>query len=343
MLFAFSRGYKKLFSKKTAKIEGREALVVSGLGDYSLTDTFECGQAFRFVRLSPDSSGRVNSVGERYEHYVEYMTVIADDLIFVGQKEKGELIFFEIDEERFNKVCVPYFALDIDYDEIKSDILKNTDSEFLSNAAECASGIRILKQDPWEALFSFIISQNNNIPRIKKIIRAMSSAYGENLALKNELSECPVKCLSCLKNAAKLNTDACKACGICYSFPKPERVAQAPELLQDSHPGFRYKYLVDAAEKVSRGEIDFAKITVENSYEYTVSELIKIKGVGEKVASCTSLFAFSNLEAFPIDVWMKRAIDEYFGGKLNPKDLGRYAGVAQQYIFHYIRKLSNIV
>ena len=70
---------------------------------------------------------------------------------------------------------------------------------------------------------------------------------------------------------------------------------------------------------------------------------MKIKGVGEKVASCTSLFAFSNLEAFPIDVWMRRAIDEYFGGKLDPAELGDYAGVAQQYIFHYIRKLSEVV
>lgn len=343
MLFAFSRGYKKLFNKILTKIEGREAIVVSGLGDYSLSDTFECGQAFRFVKLSPDSEGRVNRIGEKCKSYVEYMTVIADDLIFVGQREKGELIFFEIDDEKFERICVPYFALDTNYDEIKSDILKNSNSEFLANAAECASGIRILKQDPWEALFSFIISQNNNIPRIKKIIRAISSAYGENLALKNGLSECPIKCLSCLKNAGKLNTDACESCGICYSFPKAKNVAHEPELLQDSHPGFRYKYLVDAAEKVSSGEIDFSKIIAENSYEYTLSELMKIKGVGEKVASCTSLFAFSNLEAFPIDVWMKRAIDEYFDGKLEPKQLGRYAGVAQQYIFHYIRKLSNIV
>ena len=343
MIFPFSRGYKKMFTKKTTNFEGREAIAVSGLGDYSLSDTFECGQAFRFVCISPDSQGAVNSIGEKYESYREYMTVVDDKLIFVGQKEAGELFFFGIDDEIFYRICVPYFALDVDYAAIREDILKNTDSDFLANAADCASGIRILKQDAWEALFSFIISQNNNIPRIKKIIRAISGAYGENLALKNGLSECPLKCRECIKSTNELNTDGCIGCGICYSFPTPASVSEAPQLLLDSHPGFRYKYLVDAAEKVCSGEVDFEKITLKNSYDYTVTELMKIKGVGEKVASCTSLFAFSNLEAFPIDVWMKRAIDEYFDGKLDPKQLGKYAGVAQQYIFHYIRKLSNIV
>ena len=100
------------------------------------------------------------------------------------------------------------------------------------------------------------------------------------------------------------------------------------------------KYLVDAAEKVVLGEISFDEIIKKSSYDFTLSELMKIKGVGEKVASCTSLFAFSNLEAFPIDVWMKRAIDEYFGGNLDYKALGAYAGVAQQYIFHYIRQIT---
>ena len=332
-----------MFDKKYVNIQGREAIAVSGLGNYSLADTFECGQAFRFVKISPDADGRVNSIGEKYEGYVEYMTVIGESLVFVGQRCPDELIFFGMSDEEFDSICVPYFSLDADYGKIKKDILEHTDSEFLHKAADCAEGIRILRQEPWETLFSFIISQNNNIPRIKKIIRAISSAYGENLAQKNGLSACPLACREMQKNSAELNTDACLGCGICYSFPKASDVAASPELLQPSHPGFRYKYLVDAAERVTSGEIDFEKIISENSYKYTVSELMKIKGVGEKVASCTSLFAFSNLEAFPIDVWMKRAIDEYFDGKLDPSELGEYAGVAQQYIFHYIRRLSEIV
>ena len=118
-------------------------------------------------------------------------------------------------------------------------------------------------------------------------------------------------------------------------------MARTPELLLPSHPGFRYKYLLDAAERVASGNVDLTKIAEAGEYAYTVSELMRIKGVGEKVASCTALFGFANLEAFPIDVWMKRAIDTYFDGKLDPTTLGPYAGVAQQYIFHYIRILND--
>ena len=330
-----------MFNKKQINILGRDAILASGLGDYSLADTLECGQCFRFLKLSPSESGEENAVGKAYPAYVEYMTVIGDVIVFVGQRERGELIFYGVSEREFEDICVPYFALDADYESIKNDILSHTESDFLKKAAEVASGIRILKQEPWEALFSFIISQNNNIPRIKKIIKAICSAYGENLAEGRGLSACPKKCLGCEKNGEKLDTGECKECGACYSFPCAEAVYESPELLLDSHPGFRYKYLTDAAEKVVKGEIDFEKIIKENSYDFTLSELMKVKGVGEKVASCTSLFAFSNLEAFPIDVWMKRAINEYFGGNLDYKALGKYAGVAQQYIFHYIRQITN--
>lgn len=329
-----------MFNKKQINIAGRDAILVSGLGNYSLSDTLECGQCFRFLKLSPSESGEVNAVGKMYPDYVEYMTVAFDKLIFVGQRSRDELLFYGISEREFDEICVPYFALDVDYEEIKKDILSHTESDFLKEAAECASGIRILKQEPWETLFSFIISQNNNIPRIKKIIKAISSAYGENLAEKRGLSSCPKLSLSFESGGEKLNTDACLECGACYSFPTAEAVYGNPEALLPSHPGFRYKYLTDAAEKVVLGEISFDEIIKKSSYDFTLSELMKVKGVGEKVASCTSLFAFSNLEAFPIDVWMKRAIDEYFDGKLDHTSLGKYAGVAQQYIFHYIRQIT---
>ena len=328
-----------MFTKKPIKICSREAILVEGLGNYSLSNTLECGQCFRFVKLSPSESGKNNAVGEEYPGYVEYMTVVGRVLIFVGQRNRDELIFYGVTEREFEDICVPYFALDVDYEEIKNDVLSHTDSDFLKEAAEAASGIRILKQEPWETLFSFIISQNNNIPRIKKIIRAISSAYGENLALARGLSACPAAAQELCTGGA-LNTDACSLCGACYTFPSAEAVSEDPEKLLPSHPGFRYKYLTDAALKVTGGEISFDEIIKRSSYDFTLGELMKVKGVGEKVASCTSLFAFSNLEAFPIDVWMKRAIDEYFGGSLDHKALGKYAGVAQQYIFHYIRQLN---
>lgn len=312
-----------MFEKKSELWRGEEAIVLTGVGYIDLYDTFECGQAFRYECI------------ERGDGYVEYMTVIGDSLIRVGQRKRGELIFPALPEDKLDKV-IKYFALDTDFEAIRADVIAHTDSEWLKSAAECAKGITILKQDPWEALFSFIISQNNNIPRIRKIIRAMASAYGTNLATEAGLKKCPLA-----KIDVAPNEDYCKDCGICYSFPRAKDVLSEPEKMLPSKPGFRYKYLLSAAERVSSGDTDLDEIEANHSYDYTVTELKKILGVGDKVASCVALFGFANLEAFPIDVWMKRAIDTYFSGELDPKSLGNYAGVAQQYIFHYIRNLEG--
>ena len=313
-----------MFEKKSEIWRGESVTVLSGVGDIDLRDTFECGQAFRYERTAEDAG------------YVEYMTVVGDTVIRVGQRERGELIFFGLSERELEEIAAPYFALNTDYGEIRRDILSRTDSPWLVKAAEEARGIVILKQDPWEALFSFIVSQNNNIPRIRKIIRALSLAYGENLAVKSNLPCCPLG-----RYEGEVAEERCRECGACYSFPTPEAVAKEPEKMLPSRPGFRYKYLLAAAESVRSGECDLKAIEAAGSYAYTVECLKRIKGVGDKVASCAALFGFGNLEAFPIDVWMRRAIDEYFDGKLDPETLGSYAGVAQQYIFHYIRNLEN--
>ena len=312
-----------MFSKKNELYRGKFATFVSGLGNLSLSDTLECGQAFRYERLVKE------------ENYVEYMTVAYGKIIIVGQEKAGELIFYGDWNEEYERIVTSYFAADLDYEEIRKDIISRTDSEWLKSAAECAKGIVILRQEPWETLFSFIISQNNNIPRIRKIIRNICSQYGENLAIKYALGYCPLAKCECPSE------EICRECGACYSFPSPTDVLANPEGLLPSHPGFRYKYLVDAAERVASGEVDLADVSTHASYEYTMEKLKQIKGVGDKVASCAALFGFGNLEAFPIDVWMKRAIDEYFDGKLDHTTLGAYAGVAQQYIFHYIRNLGG--
>ena len=311
-----------MFVKKRELYRGREATVISGLGYMSLSDTFLCGQAFRFEEVARDGD------------YVEYMTIVGDELIFVGQRTLGELIVYGATDEEIDGVIAPYFDLCTDYEMIRADVILRTDSEWLRLAAEEAKGLRILRQEPWETLFSFIISQNNNIPRIRKIIRSICLEYGENLAEKKGLELCPL-------SGEKRSDKKCRACGACYSFPSAEAVVSEPEKLLPSHPGFRYKYLVDAAKRVASGECDLEDIKNHGSYEYTLSELKKILGVGDKVASCAALFGFGNYDAFPIDVWMKRAIDDYFGGKLDHAALGSYRGVAQQYIFHYIRNLEK--
>lgn len=313
-----------MFIKKREISDGREAILVSGLGSYSLADTLECGQAFRYEKICES------------EGYVEYMTVVGSEILTVGQKKPGELIFYGISDEIFESVAAPYFALYTDYERIRADILSRTDSEWLKRAAESAKGVVILKQDEWETIFSFIVSQNNNIPRIRKIIRQLSAEYGVNICLQKGAKKCPLS-----KISATPCEELCHSCGSCYTFPSAEAVASEPEKMLPSKPGFRYKYLLSAAERVAHGETDIRAISEKKSYAHTLEELKKIHGVGDKVASCAALFGFGNLEAFPIDVWMRRAIDTYFDGKLDPASLGGYAGVAQQYIFHYIRNLEK--
>ena len=302
------------------KYRERDAIILEGVSDFSLRDTLECGQAFRYELLADG------------EDYKEYLTVVGDTLVFIGQSADGTLAFYGTDEDTVRTLIIPYLSLDTDYGKIREEIISATESEWLKCAAEASRGIRILRQEPAETLLSFIISQNNNIPRIRGIIRKISAEYGKNLALPSGV---------CPKTGEKIDESVCRGCGICYSFPRPEDIRERPEGLVAAKLGFRYGYLLDAVEKIVSGEINLEDIKSKHSLEYTLAELKKIRGVGDKVASCAALFSLENLDAFPIDVWMKRAIDTYFDGSLDVPSLGKYAGIAQQYIFHYIRNVEE--
>lgn len=313
-----------MYTEKIKNADGTFEITVKGLDAYSLTDTLECGQLFSHVPVPSADGG------------TDYLIPIGNALVTVGQRRLGELVFRNISDFDFEEVAVPFFSLRTDFSAIADLLAASCASEWFRAAVGSAKGVAILKQDAWEALFSFIVSQNNNIPRIKKILRRLRVEYGENLALKSRRSSCPLS-----SECGTPCEEKCKNCGACYSFPTAAAVNAAPEKLLTANPGFRFRYLCDAARRVCSGETDLAKIEAAHSCAHSIEELKKIVGVGDKVASCTALFGLGNLEAFPVDVWMKRAIDKYFGGTLDPSVFGEYAGVAQQYIFHYIRNIES--
>lgn len=254
--------------------------------DLDLAQTLDCGQCFRWQVL-PDGQYEGIAMGRRLKI----------------TEQNGTILFHGITESEFQEIWLPYFDLDFDYAAVRQ-----TYSEFhpaLRQAAEFAPGIRLLRQDPWEALCSFIISQNNNIPRIKGIVDRLCNLLGEERD------------------------------GF-FDFPTPERLAaQTPDTLAPIRSGFRAKYLISAAQKVSSGEVDLSALFTM-PIEDARKNLMTIYGVGEKVAECALLYGLHRLEAFPMDVWMKRAMAVLLPGYA-PEQLGEYAGIAQQYLFHYSR------
>lgn len=266
--------------------------LIVNLPDFSLSDTLDCGQCFRF---EPLEDGSFHGVAKGRP-----LTV---------KQENDNIIFFKTSEQDFEDVWLEYFDLNTDYNQIKEFL---SEDETIKKACSYAGGIRILKQDPWEALCTFIISQNNNIPRIKGIVSRLCENFGEKLS-----------------------------CG-CFSFPPAEKLACLyPEDLAPLRSGFRAKYIIDAAQKIASGQIDLPKIQ-SMPIEQARKLLMTIKGVGPKVAECSLLFGFYKTEAFPIDVWMKRALTYYYKDGF-PEKFRKYGGIAQQYIFHYIRTCKDAI
>ena len=260
--------------------------IIKRIKNLDLAQTLDCGQAFRW---SVDADG-------------VWSAVVGKRVCRVAQKDDS-ITFFDCDEQFFCEFYKKYFDIDRDYGEVLSAISEN---EILKNASDVASGIRILRQDAWETICSFIISQNNNIPRIKGIIDRLCSNFGEDLG-----------------NGY-------------YTFPSAEKIAHlSVDDLSVIRSGFRAKYILDAAKKLTSGEVSIAKIETLSTADAKI-ELMKIYGVGEKVAECVLLFAFARMDAFPKDVWIKRAMRKLFDGNL-PECAKDYAGIVQQYIFHYAR------
>lgn len=264
-----------------------DSIVLKDITNFDLSQTLDCGQCFRWEKINETYHG-----------------VAFGKDVYITQKN-NELIFENVSKEEFQNTWVDYFDLSTSYSKIWDNI--NYKNSFLIDAYKYAPGIRILKQDPWETLCSFIISQNNNIPRIKKIISRLCTTFGEKIQNSNE-----------------------------FSFPSAYTLSLLNEKeLFPIKAGFRSKYILDAAKKVSSGEINLNSIF--NMTHSTASEtLMKIHGVGPKVSECVLLYGFHKLDAFPIDVWIKKVMDFYFP-ECSHKVFGEYAGVAQQYLYYYSR------
>lgn len=262
-------------------------VIISGVFHFDLRQTLDCGQAFRWSE-SEDGT---------------WSAVVGNKLRKIGCAN-GNIIIYNSNIEEYETFWHNYLDLGRDYGKIIEQLSAN---EILKKAAEENFGIRILRQDRWETLCSFIISQNNNIPRIKGIVERLCMYFGEEI-----------------DNG--------------YTFPAAEKLA--PLQLEDLAPirsGFRARYIIDAAKKYCNNEIDHE--IIENADIDTArNELMKIKGVGVKVADCTLLFGYNRVDALPKDVWIKRAVEQFFNGEF-PECANGYQGIAQQYLFNYIRNM----
>lgn len=261
-------------------------IIIKNVTTFELADTLDCGQAFRWTQLSDNT-----------------WQGIAHSRVLKISKDSNNIILHSTNIEDFENIWIDYFDLNRDYNSIIKLFMQDP---VLKKAIEFSNGIRILNQDPWETLCSFIISQNNNIPRIKGIIERLCSKFGE-----------------------KIDENL-------YSFPSPDKIASASiDDLLDIKCGFRAKYILDAAQKVSTKQINLEEL-INTDYHTALTQLTTIYGVGEKVANCTLLFGLKHVEAFPVDVWIKKALKTLYNGNL-PANLLDYAGIAQQYIFNYAR------
>lgn len=285
-------------------VEKNNSVIISELNDFNATHVFDCGQCFRFYQEEDGS-----------------YTGVAHGRVINVSVGKDKLVIDNTTLEDFNNIWKKFFDLETNYGQIKS-ILNEID-DTMKKSIEFGHGIRIIKQDEWETLVSFITSANNRIPMIRRAIEGISEKYGEYIG----------------EYRGKKH----------YSFPPADKLKDlTPEDIKLSGVGFRAKYILDAANKVYDNTVDIYNLR-NLSYEEAKKELMKISGVGPKVSDCILLFSMDKHNAFPIDVWVKRVMEYfYYPEGISNKELtvkadekfGKLAGFAQQYLFYYARELK---
>ena len=260
--------------------------------DFDPEKIFTCGQCFRWNR-GPDGSFTGVALGHAARLRRE-----GDRLLISGTRRELEEIWHG------------YFDLDRDYRALRRSVCID---DYMRAASDFGAGIRILNQDRWETLCSFLLSQCNNIPRIKKIVEALCALYGDEITF----------------NGRKY-----------FSFPGPERLAALePEDLLPIRCGYRAPYVIAAARAVASGELDLDALA-KGDIQTAKAALTALPGIGDKVANCVILFSLRLGSAFPVDVWMKKALKAHYPEGLDSGVFGENAGLAQQYMFYYQRENS---
>ncbi len=287
-----------------------EKIILKEQDSFNLKHIFECGQCFRWNEEDDGS----------------WIGIIKDAVIRV-KKENQNIVFTGkvLGDKSFKEIIYDYFDLNTDYREYKNELSQI--DEYLKESIEFGEGIRILKQDLWETIISFIISANNNIPRIKKIINAISYTYGKKIVFENEEY---------------------------YLFPTPEELSKATvEDLRKLGLGFRDKRIHETTRLINEEIVSLDNIENMIDTNQMREELLKLDGVGPKVADCILLFALKRLDVFPIDVWVRRVMNDLYihnedENKVNKKELQSLAeekfkglsGIAQQYLFYWRRETA---
>jgi len=283
-----------------------QTFILENYNSFNVTHIFECGQCFRWNKQADES----------------YTGVFKENVLNVKQEE-NRIIFKGICKENIISTCIDYFDLNTNYENIKLELSKIDDN--LKTSIEYGNGIRILNQDLWEALISFIISANNNIPRIKGIIEKISKNYGNKI----------------IWNGIEY-----------YTFPTPKQLSKASiDDLRKLGLGFRDKRVYETTKMVLNKEINLEELKTETNVNKLKEKLMLFPGVGNKVADCIMLFSLKKYEVFPIDVWVRRVMNELYiknrdETKVNKLEIerlarekyGDLAGLAQQYLFYWKRE-----
>lgn len=266
---------------------------------FSIPQICESGQCFRLDKTAEDTYELLASD--------RYLKITLED------KNGAAKTLLHCTEKEYAEFWKDYFDIDTCYEE---HIARITDEDkYLKEAAQFGNGIRILRQDIWEMIITFILSQQNNIPRIKGMIRTLSERYGQ----KKETPEGKVF----------------------YTFPDVESLSKAEETeLRELKLGYRSRYICGTAAMISEGLVELENIK-KMDYSQARSELMRLPGIGGKVADCICLFALHQMDAFPVDTHIQKVLDTQYAGRFPFERYKGCAGVMQQYIFYYDLKHSS--